>query len=119
MGIDYSSELNELTYQIPLQMAVDQDETMITSLLSITDDLYHQMPEVGDWFKAEFEAPDKQPEKRRTIFLETTGYYKLHIDKTKPAETELIKNLLATPGEIVTYSIERYFEWYHQQVAAN
>jgi hypothetical protein len=119
IAVNYGAALEMCTYQIPLGSAIDHEDNNVSHMLSASDGNYHEMPRVGDWFKAEFDAPAIQSDKNRSIFLETNGYYVLHIDKTKPEETVLIKELINTPGEIVNYSIERYFEWYNQQVAAN
>ena len=119
IAVDYGRISEKSDYTIPLSSATDYKNNDITDLLAESDGQYHQMPLVGDWFKAEFSAPPLQSDKERSIFLETNGYYELHIDKTKPEETALIKELLNTPGEIVTYSIEQYFEWCKQQIAAN
>ena len=119
LALDYNPHMHDISYEIPLHYAIDHRDSIVTSILSSADDVYHQMPEVGDWFIAEFRAPDKQPNKVRSIFLKTKGYYELHIDKTKPEQTELIKKLIANPGDIIRYSMERYYEWYQQQIASN
>jgi len=117
MAVDYDEIPVESNFQLPLKIATDNNDKDITDLLTFTDDKYCEMPKVGDWFKSEFISPEAHPSLSRSIFIEISGYYELHIDKTKPEETALLKKLVSTPGEIVNYSMERYYEWYNQQVA--
>jgi hypothetical protein len=117
LAVDYGPQITDMSYQVPLRFAVNQSDVRSTDELLSKDNVYYQMPEVGDWCKTEFNAPEKPVGLKRSIFLETTGYYELHIDKTKPAEQALIKTLLETPGEIIRYSMKRYFEWYNQKIA--
>jgi hypothetical protein len=119
LAMDYDPQITDMSYQVPLQFAVNQSDVQSTDELISKDYVYYQMPEVGDWCKTEFIAPEIPVDLKRSIFLKTTGYYELHIDKTKPAEQALIKTLLETPGEIIRYSMKRYFEWYNQKIAAN
>jgi hypothetical protein len=77
------------------------------------------MPEVNDWFKAEFAAPERNSGMQRSIFLKTTGYYEIRLDKSQPERTELIRTLIDTPGKIVDYSNKRYSDWFNEQFSAN
>jgi hypothetical protein len=56
---------------------------------------------------------------QRSIFLKTTGYYEIRLDKSQPEQTELIQTLIATPRKIVDYSNKRYSDWFNEQFSAN
>jgi hypothetical protein len=117
IAMDYESTPVQSNFILPLTNATDHNDQNITESLAQADDVYYKMPEVGDWFKSDFSAPDRLPDMDRSVFLEIKGFYELHIDKTQPEQTDLIESLMNTPGEIVKYSIERYYEWYNQQLA--
>ncbi len=119
IAMDYEPLHQIVGYEIPLRAAVDHTGKEITPFLNQADGIYHQMPEVNDWFKAEFAAPEKNPGMQRSIFLKTTGYYEIRLDKTQPERTELIRTLMDTPGKIVDYSNKRYSEWFKEQLSTN
>ena len=119
VAMDYEPVQHIVGHEIPLRAAVDHTGKEITSFLNRTDGIYHQMPEAKDWFKAEFAAPEQNPGMQRSVFLKTTGYYEIRLDKTQPERTELIRTLMDTPGKIVDYSNKRYSEWYKEQISAN
>ena len=52
------------------------------------DDDYHIMPIVGDYFYCEAEAPIIKEGYERTR-LKTNGYYKLHLKKISPMQTQV------------------------------
>ncbi len=119
IAMDYEPSQQIVGYEIPLRAAVDHTGKEITPFLNQADGIYHQMPEAKDWFKAEFAAPEQKHGLRRSIFLKTTGYYEIRLDKTQPERTELIRTLMDTPGKIVDYSNKRYFEWYKERISVN
>jgi len=119
IAMDYEPGQQMVGYEIPLKVAVDQTGKEITSFLNQADEIYHQMPQVNDWFKAEFAAPEITSGMQRSIFLKTTGYYEIRLDKTQPERTELIRTLMTTSGKIVDYSNQRYSDWFKEQFSAN
>jgi len=119
IAMDYGPTKQLVGHEIPLKAAVDHTGKEITPSLNQADGIYHQMPEVNDWFKAEFAAPERNSGMQRSIFLKTTGYYEIRLDKSQPEQTELIQTLIATPGKIVDYSNKRYSDWFKEQFSAN
>jgi hypothetical protein len=119
IAMDYGPTKQLVGYEIPLKAAVDHTGKEITPSLNQADGIYHQMPEVNDWFKAEFAAPERNSGMQRSIFLKTTGYYEIRLDKSQPEKTELIQTLIATPGKIVDYSNNQYTYWFKKQFSSN
>lgn len=119
IAMDYGPTKQLVGYEIPLKAAVDHTGKEITPSLNQADGIYHQMPKVNDWFKAEFAAPEKNSGMQRSIFLKATGYYEIRLDKSQPEQTELIHTLIATHGKIVDYSNKRYSDWFKEQFSAN
>ena len=42
------------------------------------------MPKVGDYFEADFSALNNYDESVTTMYLKSSGYYELHLDKSLP-----------------------------------
>ena len=119
IAMDYGPAKQMVSYEIPLKTAIDHKGKEITPFLNQADSIYHQMPLTDDWFEAEFAAPEINTRMRRSIFLKTTGYYEIRLDKSQPKQTDLIRSLIATPGKIVDFSNKRYSEWFKEQFNLN
>jgi hypothetical protein len=109
--MEYENHPEPLVKEVPLSKAIDHDENDILQILLSTDDNYHKMPKVGDYFLAEFDAPLKSDDTDRTVFLKSTGYYEIHLPKDQPIQTQTLYEIGFVPGKIVEYSLERYEEW--------
>ena len=119
VAMDYGPAKQLVGYEIPLKAAVDHTGKEITPFLNQADGIYHQMPKVNDWFKTEFAAPERSSGMQRSIFLKTTGYYEIKLDKTQPERTELIRTLIDIPGKIVDYSNQQYSVWFNERFSTN
>jgi len=111
IAMEYESLPEPLVKEIPLSKAIDHDENDILQILLSTDDNYHIMPKVGDYFLAEFDAPLKSDDSDRTVFLKSTGFYEIHLSKDKPIQSQSLYEIGFIPGKIVEYSLEKYEEW--------
>jgi len=111
IAMEYENHPGPLVKEVPLSKAIDHDENDIIQILLSTDDNYHIMPEVGDYFLAEFDAPLKSDDTDRTVFLKSTGYYEIHLPKDQPIQTQTLYEIGFVPGKIVEYSFECYEEW--------
>ncbi len=98
--------------------AVDQDGKDVASLLAEADGRYHDMPITGQYFTARYPVPPVCQDMDRSVFLQTTGWYELHLEKDQPEQTALIQELMNTPGRIVTYSLERFLTWRFRDATA-
>jgi hypothetical protein len=96
----------ELQY-VSARRVTDQDGADV-SVLDEKDGRYHVMPETGQYLTAEFPVPEQRGGTERSVFLRTTGYYRLHLPEDTPEQTALIEDLMNTPGKIVTYGLEEY-----------
>jgi hypothetical protein len=99
---------------LTISSAIDHRGDNIKELLSQRDGEYYIMPSVGDWFNIDFDVPDQSEGTERTIFLKSTGYYDIHLDKTRPPQPELLQKIAGTPGYIIEYTLDLYIEWYRQ-----
>ncbi len=97
---------------------LDQDSRDVAPALAAKDGQYHDMPVTGQYFTARFPAPPAVPGMGRSIFLQTSGWYELHIAKDAPEQTALIQELMSKPGKIVSYSLEEFVKWRTRNVAS-
>jgi hypothetical protein len=102
-----------------LSLSVDYRGDNIKEIICSKDERYYVMPQTGDYFDVEFEAPELKTETKRTIFVKTSGYYEIHLPKTDPPNSKLLYEIGLKPGKIVEYSIEKYHQWYSQNLSSN
>jgi hypothetical protein len=102
-----------------LSSSVDYRGDNIKEIISNKDERFNIMPQTGDYFDVEFEAPESKAETIRTIFVKTSGYYEIHLPKNAPPNTKLLYEIGLNPGKIVEYSIEKYHQWYCQNKSFN
>lgn len=116
IGVEYEDFPPPEVKQVPLASATDQYGEDVSQLLRTTDNKYQVLPEVGDWVKVSFDVPAEREGTKRSVFLETSGYYEIHILKDQPEQTDLIDTLLTTPGTIVEFAMNEYVKWRHLQL---
>ncbi len=119
LGIEYDNNPIPQVTEVPLAKAEDQRGNNISVILSAMDNKYLELPKVGDWAKVNFDAPPPEKGNERTVFLKTSGYYEIHIAKDQPEQTQLIRQLLTTPGLIVEYAMDEYLKWRMAQLNSN
>jgi len=111
IAIEYENHPEPLVKEVSLSKAIDHDENDILPILLSTDDNYHIMPKVGDYFVVEFDTPPKSEDRDRSVFLKSTGYYEIHVPKDKPIQSQTLYEIGFIPGKIVEYSLKQYEEW--------
>ena len=99
----------------PLEMSLLSAEGLergsLMEELQMIDGNYVEMPRVGDSFNLSFKATEAAPGMERALFLRSTGYYELHIDQSRPEQTEFIRTALNNPGTIARYAMEQYLNY--------
>ncbi|MCX6161188.1 MAG: hypothetical protein NTV87_07620, partial [Ignavibacteriae bacterium] len=108
MIFDYEIAGKENIQTINASFGKDQDGNDITSSLSKKDKDYYRMPLVGNKSDLYFDVPAGFDRTKNEIFLKTTGWYEVNIDKTKPEQMDLISEIMSTPGKIIDYSMSLY-----------
>ncbi len=108
MIFDYEIAGKENIQTISASFGKDHDGNDITTSLSKIDKNYYQMPLVGNKSDLYFDVPAGFERTRNEIFLKTTGWYEVNIDKMKPEQKDLISEIMSTPGKIIYYSMSLY-----------
>lgn len=98
--------------EIKVSKTTDNFGKDISEKISYSDGNYYDMPTTGDWFFATYKAPPKKDGMKRTVFMKTKGWYKIHMPPTdKDSDMATIFKLIGNPGEIIKFSNERYRLW--------
>lgn len=111
IAVEYEEYAKPNVNIIPLVSAVNQDGNDLIELLKTKDNNYVIMPTVGDYFNAAFEYQSGKPDKKESYYLKSTGYYEIHLDKTKPLQFATLNRFVTDPGFIVKYSNDVYCNW--------
>lgn len=107
-----SGNINEIMYT----SAIDKNCTDITERLKDCDRKYYEMPQVGNSFELIFNAPSDYDKSTYDIFLKTSGWYEIHLDKSKNPRSDLLAKFAAEPGSVLKYSAELLRMEYSKQV---
>ncbi len=101
---------------IGLTSAVDYKGSDISGIINKDDESYYEMPETGNYFDMEFAASVPAPGMVRTVFLKSSGYYKIHLPKDNPADYAKLYEIGMVPGSIVNWSYDKYIEWWKRNM---
>jgi hypothetical protein len=111
IAVEYGNKPEPSFQELKLAKAIDHYNISIIEALNSTDDLYYSMPEVGDYFLAEFDALAPKDDKDRTYFLKSTGYYELHLTKDQPIQAQRLYDIINIRGKVVEYAMNLFNEW--------
>jgi hypothetical protein len=117
MAVDYNKTIQSEYTLCEMTSAKDYKNADVSEIINSEDDKYYLMPETGNYFDLEFEAPENKEGFTRSFFAKTSGYYKIHLPKTDPPDYQFLYSLAMNPGNIVKYSVEKYKEWLSKNLA--
>ena len=108
LGVDYSDSGIAEPKVITLTEAVDQAHRDVAVRLQSRDGDYHVMPKTGDWVAISFDGSTPSVKGRRSLFLRTDGFYKIHLPKDQLEQSETIAELASTPGLVVAFALDEF-----------
>jgi len=112
IGISYDDTPQEfLVTELSPVLAKGDKGNDLTTYLDKIDKSYVTLPETGNRFMMEFEAPPLKKGMERIVYMKTHGYYEIHLDKSAPPKLDLLSKIQLTPGKVVEYSLEKFNEW--------
>jgi len=91
--------------------AQTRDGRNILSDLMSMDDRYYSMPFVTDKAEIVFNAPDKKPDKKRTVFLHSRGWYQLHLRNNSEPDLDTFTEIFSVQDAAVRFAVEQFAEW--------
>jgi len=111
LAIQYDEFTTPVIERINLQTATNQEEIEVNEPMEIKDQNYYVMPNVGDYFEATFTGRENTVDSKTTLYLKSSGYYEIHLDKTLPVQVATLSKFIFEPGYIIKFSNKRYSEW--------
>ncbi|NIM50207.1 MAG: hypothetical protein GTN62_07685 [Gemmatimonadales bacterium] len=104
-----------VTRLAPLE-ARGADGSDLRSVLSRADDSYHVMPTIGDAAHLTFAAPAPVPSMERTVFLHSSGWYRIHLKARGEPDLAALGQIFDVPGGAARLAAERYAEWHRSRL---
>ena len=111
LGVDYSDSGIAEPKVIALTEAVDQAHSDVAVRLQSRDGDYHVMLKMGDWVDISFDGSTPSAKGRRSLFLRTDGFYRIHLPKDQLEQSETITELASTPGLIVEFALDEFLKF--------
>ncbi len=111
IGVSYEEPTEWKATRVDARRAEDKQRTSILGSLDSIDLECCVMPEVGDWAAVSFSVPALSDGTARSVYLETTGYYELHLPKRKPDQLARLYDIWMNPGRIVKTAMEEFRTW--------
>ena len=109
--IDYSSDKALSVENVPPLEALDEGGRDVLSELLAADDSYYAMPVTGNYAYVSFPAPVRRPGMKRTVFLHSRGYYRLHLIGRGEPNTAILQEIRDVPDAAARLAAVRFVEW--------
>jgi|WetSurMetagenome_2_1015567.scaffolds.fasta_scaffold93165_1 hypothetical protein len=114
-AVDYTpDQVVQLQTLHPVDCHDSSDRDRLSQIASV-DDLYYDMPEIGDRGYLDFKVPSGKSGLKRTVFLHTRGYYKIHLNDAGRADTNTLTRITTIPDAAARYSGLHFAEWQAEQ----
>lgn len=98
--------------EVKVARTLNHEGKEISSTIRNSDEMYHQMPKTGDWFRAEYDVPQAKPGTTRSVFMKTKGWYKIDMPVSdKEPDFLTLFRFISEPGEIIKFSNKRFQKW--------
>lgn len=117
IGVSYEDPTVTRAARVDAHTAQDEEGNSILGSLDSMDLGYYVMPEVGDQAWMSFRVPQQAEGTKRSVFLETNGYYELHLQKDLPDQMARLYYIGTHPGQIVKTAMEEFRNWHAEQQA--
>lgn len=117
IGVSYEDPLVLDATRVGARSAEGQPEDSIAASLDSIDQRYYVMPEVGDQAAVRFPVPAQAEGTARSVYVQTSGYYDLHLPEVLPDQLARLYYIGTHPGQIVRTAMEEYRSWQAEQQA--
>jgi hypothetical protein len=118
LGVSYEEPLVVQDIRVDARLGQDQHGVSILQSLQDLDSSYYQMPEIGDCAKLHFPVPPQSDGLARSVYLQTSGYYTLHLNLEQPDQLERLYAMWMNPGQIVKTALEEFRVWQSEMQAS-
>ncbi len=111
IAVNYDDVFPIIPKKSKIISVTDFSGNSIDQIIEKKDEVYFEIPDKKTGCFIEFNVPEKIPGLERTIFVNTSGYYKLHLSNNLKSNLPLLYSFSAAPGLIIEYSKKKYIEW--------
>jgi len=106
---DYDEvNLNDIE-TLNITYAMDNNGIDVRNKLTSTDKDYYRMPNVGDKVDLYINTPDNYSKETNDVFVATTGWYEINLEKNTRPNDALIDNILNNDGGLLKYALGLYY----------
>jgi hypothetical protein len=95
--------------------AQDGEGRDLRAQLLAQDGAYYEMPQTGDWGWVTFQAPERVDSAKRTVFLHSRGYYRLHLDALGAPDHAMLRQIAEIPGRAARLAATLFAEFQQQR----
>jgi hypothetical protein len=99
-------------HRLAARSARDQDERDLLPALTSPDGSTYAMPSNDDRAVLTFPAPAPRAGAQRTVFVHAFGWYRIHLDDTRPPDREILRRIAEVPGAPARLAAERFAGWH-------
>lgn len=118
-GLDATPDTQLSVAHVAPSQAIDNEGRDLQSVLSAPDGATYDQPEMGDEARLTFHAPPAVPNRERTIFLHTRGWYRIHIDDIGEPNREILRRISDIPDGAATFAADRFAAWSKQATSSS
>lgn len=93
---------------LPAQTVSDQEGRDLRSYLTAVDGKYLVMPDNDMVIDLRFQAPPPVPGRKRTVLLESNGYYFMHLPEATAEPSATIGQLLNEEGAYTAFTLQEF-----------
>ena len=105
---DYEEVTNDDVEILNIAYAKDNNGVDVIDKLSSVDKNYYRMPNVGDKTELYLNTPADFSRETNDIFVATTGWYEINLEKNTKPNDALITEILSKEGGLLNYAIGLY-----------
>ena len=110
-GVDYTPNQSvevQVLHPIECRDASGRDRL---AQVTAADGSYYDMPNIGEYGYVDFMVPASKPGAKRTVFLHTRGYYRIHGDGSGQADNEAFGRIMTVPDAAARFAGLRFAAW--------
>lgn len=105
IAIDYSPDAEVIVTALLPERARDHRGRDQRAALAHNDGQYYAMPTTQDWAELTFAAPPLRTGYARSVVLQSSGYYEIHVRAAGEPQHELVQQLMTEPGAYGQYTL--------------
>ena len=111
IAVDYTEDLPITVTEIGVVETGDYKEQEVRETLTLEDNNYLVMPDIGDRAALTFRSPPQSYGMDRSVFVKASGYYDIHLKSEGEPQLELLYKLHTEPGFVVQHAFKEYLRW--------